>query len=180
MPYLLLGCQIVLAAILLIAAVGKVRYTQQLVMALQVSAVPQFFVFPLAMIIILLEAELALGLVLSVQGMLPFAFGGTFLLLGAFTGWLISVYRRQLNVECGCFGASRAKVGKGSIVRNTVLIGISTSGFFLALHTPGILPAPSFWTFVISAILTGSVVLILCNRHVFKRTRQSASTSRFA
>lgn len=109
MPYILLVCQIILAAILLIAAFGKVRYTQQLVMALRVSAIPQFFVFPVAIIIITLETELALGLVLSIRGTLPFVFGGTFLLLGAFTGWLVSVYRRQLNVECGCFGASRAK-----------------------------------------------------------------------
>src|ERR1019366_9692962 len=129
MTYLLSGCQIVLAAILLIAAIGKVRHTQQLVQALRVSSISQFFVSPIATIIIILEAELVLGLVLGSQRMLPFIFGGTFLLLGAFTGWLISVYRRQLNVECGCFGASRAKVGKGSIMRNAVLMGISSLGF---------------------------------------------------
>jgi hypothetical protein len=180
MPYILLVCQIMLAAILLIAASGKVRYTQQLVTALRVSVIPQFFVFPVAIIIITLETELALGLVLSIQGMLPFVFCGTFLLLGAFTGWLISVYRRQLNVECGCFGASRAKVGKGSIIRNVVLMGISAVGFFLSLYSSSILPTPSLLIFMISAIVAGAVVFMLCNRDMFKRTHQNVSTSRLA
>jgi hypothetical protein len=180
MSYILLSCQIILAAILSIAAFGKVRYTQQFVTALRASVIPSLFVLPTAIIIIILEAELALGLALSIHGMLPFIFGSTFLLLGAFTGWLISVYRRQLNVECGCFGASRAKVGKSSIIRNILLMVVSLSGFFLALHASDILPTVSLWTFVISAITVGAIIIVLCNRHMFKHLYQRVSTSHLA
>jgi hypothetical protein len=180
MSYVLLGCQLILTAVLFIASASKLMYTQQLSTALHASAIPKFWVFPLVVLIIILEVELALSLVLSIQGMLPFAFAGTFLLLGAFTVWLISVYLRQLNVECGCFGASRAKVGKGSLIRNALLMGVSVLGFFLALHTSGILPISSFWTFVISALVLGVAVFVLSNRHMLKHTHQSVSPSRFA
>jgi len=83
MPYLLLGCQLVLTIILLTAVVSKLLYTQQLVIALRVSAIPQFLGLPTAILVILFEAELVLSLILSIQGMLPFAFAGTFAVLNA-------------------------------------------------------------------------------------------------
>jgi hypothetical protein len=156
----LVGCQLILSLVLLIAAAGKLTYPQQFITAIRVSGVSRTYAFPVAILTVILELELASSLVFSSSAWLPVAFVGTFLLLGGFTIWLASVYRRKLQVQCGCFGASHVHINKGSILRNLLFMGVSVIGFFVTFSTPGILPSSSNWIFAIDAILAVGTLLI--------------------
>ena len=48
-----------------------------------------------------------------------------------------------LKIRCGCFGAGKADVGTGTIVRNLVFIGVSATGTAAALGEQSALPGPS-------------------------------------
>lgn len=159
---LLCMCQLVLAVVLLVAAMSKLAYPQQFIAALRASvAAPTWFVYPIAVIAIVFEVELALTLIFSTAWSLPLSFVGALLLLGAFTGWLVLVYRRKLQVQCGCFGVSHSHVNKGSILRNLILMGISATGCFLALSTPSLLPFPSVGVLVVEFLLAIGIPLVL-------------------
>ncbi len=158
---LLCACQLVLAVVLLVAAMSKLAYPQQFIAALRASVASASFVDPIAVIAVVFEVELASTLIFSTAWSLPLSFVGTFLLLGAFTGWLVLVYRRKLQVRCGCFGASHSNVNKGSILRNLILMGISVTGFFFALSTPSLLPSPSVGVLVVEFLLAVGIPPVL-------------------
>ncbi len=165
MPYLLSGCQVILMLILLIAAIGKLAYPQQFFTALRVSVVPRPLIFSLALLTVVAELELALNLIFSTRWFLPLTFVGTFLLLGVFTFWLVSVYRRKLNVQCGCFGGNTSSVDKGSIIRNAVLMGIAVLGFLFSLKTTSIFPSFSLWTLIPVVIFAAIALFVLLRQH---------------
>ena len=81
-------------------------------------------------------------------------------MLGAFTLWLIVVYRRRLSLQCGCFGAHSSIVSMKSIIRNSVLMGIAILGFISALFSTSLLPLPSSWTLVMGVTLAGCVMVL--------------------
>lgn len=161
MMYVLLGCQLILAVVLCLAAISKLLYPQVFIRAIRISAVPKFLVYPIAISIIIVELELALGLIFSTTWLLPMAFVGTFLLLGIFTFWLILAYRRDSSIKCGCFGGSNTPVNKQSIVRNIIFMGLSLLGFFSTHLSSSILPYLSLWTLVVGIVLAGCAMLLL-------------------
>lgn len=55
-------------------------------------------------------------------------------LIAAFTVVVVTVRWRRLDVPCPCFGAGRARVGTGHIVRNLTLLTIGVA----ALHGPNV------------------------------------------
>lgn len=163
---LLVVCQLVLSAVLLIAALGKLTYPRQFLAALRASGTPKWLIQPMSSLIVVFELELASALTFSTPWSLPLSFVGTFLLLGAFTGWLTSVYQRKLNVQCGCFGASHAHVNKVSILRNLVFLAIAVVGFFLALATQSMLPSFSVWTLFMDVFLAICATLLMLRHHL--------------
>ena len=175
MRIVLVGCQLILSLVLLIAAAGKLMYPQQFIAAIRVSGISRTLIHPVAILIVVFELELASSSLFSTGWLLPLSFAGTFLLLGGFTVWLISVYRRKLHVQCGCFGASHAHVNKGSILRNLIFMGMAVIGFFVALSTPGILSSSSMWIFAIDFILVVSTLLVFLKQ--LPREHEDSSTS---
>lgn len=159
MSYILLLCQITLSFILFVASSGKLFYPQQFFASIEVSGVPRYFVLPAVLTTISVELELALSLLFSTAQSLIVSFVGTFLLLGVFTVWMFSVSVHHVDIKCGCFGISYAKVGIKSIIRNLLFMGMAAVGFVIALSTPSILPSPSLWTSIIAAMLMIGVIV---------------------
>jgi uncharacterized membrane protein YphA (DoxX/SURF4 family) len=135
-PYLLLICRSILAFVLLIAVVGKIRQLDQLTKALHLTRVPRTFVRPIAIAVPTSELCLGVGLLLSSPSSLPIFMGLTAGLLVVFTGWMIWVRKLRLQLQCGCFGAGGANIGGRTLMRNGFLIILSFCSVILALRFP--------------------------------------------
>jgi hypothetical protein len=166
MAYFLIGCQIIAAVVLFMAAIGKILNPQQLVTALKASQVHKKLAYLIAASIIVAELELAFNLIVSTSHSLPVIFLCTFLLLSIFTGWLFYIYHRKLHISCGCFGNSNAQVNRRNVFRNIIFITISLLGLFLSLFVSSPLPSPSLGTLIIDVILTGCTLILLSKRLV--------------
>jgi hypothetical protein len=145
MMYLLLICQLILAFVLLLAATGKLLNSAQFVAVLRLSHLPKLFVVPIAVGTPLVEAYLALGLLLSTPHSLPLLMLATVIVFSAFTIWMLTVSLRGLRLRCGCFGAGAARIGPRTILRNIFLMAVSVVGLVLSTHVQSPLPLPSFW-----------------------------------
>jgi hypothetical protein len=97
---------------------------------------------------------------------------------------MVWVYHQGLEIECGCFGAGGRTVGAATLLRNSLLLIVSTVGAVLTTASGGPLPA-SLW-FVITATAIGAAValvlaaqsarpaLVLSQRQLFDSTNPEA------
>jgi len=145
MEYLLTTCQLILATVMLAAATGKIIQIKPFEEALRQSHIPVKLIVPTMFLVPTIEIGVTLGLLLSTARILPFLLLLCATLLIIFTLWMFTIYFQGLQLECGCFGTGGSKVGRGTILRNIILILISVGGFFLSLHTQIIIPPPSIW-----------------------------------
>lgn len=159
MTYVLLFCQLVLAAVLLIAATGKLINSEQLAAALRLSHVPYALIAPLVVFLPILEMSLALGLVFDISSLLPFFLILTGGLLSVFTLWMLIVSLRRLHLQCGCFGPGRSEINRWSILRNIVFIALSVGGLIATFQARSPLPVPSLWMLV--TVLSGGMCIML-------------------
>lgn len=164
LPFLLAAGQLSLATVLLIAATGKILRNTHFVMAIRSSGIGEPLVAPAAFLIPGIELVLAAALVMSGSSVLPMTFGATAILLGVFTAWMIWVYRRGLQLTCGCFGTGSADIGPRTIVRNTVLIILALGGGVLATRAHSPLPEPSIWLAIVVSSLGLCIMLALALR----------------
>jgi hypothetical protein len=142
---LLLACQLVLAAVLLAAATGKILRTDEFLAALTSSRIPRPLVRPVAFLVPALEICLSAALLLSTPRYLPVVMSTTAGLIAAFTAWMFWVYAQGLRLRCGCFGAGSSDVGPRTIVRNLSLLGLSLTGLILIGSNVSLLLPPSVW-----------------------------------
>ncbi len=159
MSYFLLVLQLLLAAVMLLAATNKVLNGEQFLEALNLSQIPNSFTRPLAVVVPGIEFCLVLGLLLSPLGMLTLMLALCGGLLVVFTLWMLFVYTQGHRVKCGCFGTGGSDIGPGTISRNALLILIAGSGFFLALHESSPLPNISLWMIMI--VSSGCIIFVL-------------------
>ncbi len=143
MSWLLLAVQIALAAVLILAATGKLLRAEEFVAALRLSHLPDALVAPVAVVVPILELGLGLALLLAPDGALPVAFGGTAALLACFTLWMGWVRAKGLRVHCGCFGTGDREIGVRSLGRNALLLGIALIGLLLAARVEAPPSGPS-------------------------------------
>ncbi len=161
MGILLLGLQITLAAILIIAATSKLAFPQQLLVALRQSPIPIWLASGVVYLVILLEIENALALLFSATWLLPLAFLSAFILLGVFTSWILWVLYQNLQVSCGCFGPSHAHINKRYLIRNSCFMSIALGGFILSFFTTSVLPGPSVYTLILAVFCVFTTVGLL-------------------
>jgi hypothetical protein len=116
--------------------------------------------------------EIALGIL--------FAFGyGVFLtgtmiiiMLGVFTVWVTSLFFKGEKISCGCFGGVSLKpVGKGTLLRNSVLIILATMSTFSIDISLGdlvsafqIIPVPLLLMYIVPVASVSAVLLSLSSR----------------
>jgi hypothetical protein len=178
-------CQLVIGTTLLVAAVRKVLDSPHFVEALIATRLPHRVTLFLAWTIPVLEISLAVLLLgFSAPAILLPSFILATAMLLSFTLWMVWVYHQGLEIECGCFGAGGRTVGAATLLRNSLLLIVSTVGAVLTTASGGPLPA-SLW-FVITATAIGAAValvlaaqsarpaLVLSHRQLFDSTNPEA------
>jgi len=143
LSWLLLALQVILSAVLLVAATEKTLRAEEFFAALRLSHLPDGAIAPLGVAVPALELALALALLLAPARWLPLAFAAAALSLAAFTAWMGWVRARRLRVRCGCFGPGGGYVGPRTIGRNLLLLALALGGLALAVQVPTPLPGPS-------------------------------------
>ena len=167
MSWLLLALQVILSAVLLVAATEKTLRSEEFFAALRLSHLPDGAIAPLGVAVPALELALALALLLAPARWLPLAFGAAALVLVAFTAWMGWVRARRLRVRCGCFGPGGGHVGPRTIGRNLLLLALALAGLVLAGRTPTPLPGPSLAMAVIVTSLGLCLALLMALRTVW-------------
>jgi hypothetical protein len=164
LSWLLLALQVILSAVLLVAATEKTLRSEEFFAALRLSHLPAGAIAPIGIAVPALELALALALLLAPARWLPLVFLIAALVLGAFTAWMGWVRARQLRVHCGCFGPGGGHVGSGTIGRNLLLLGLALVGLVLAGQTRTPLPDPSLAMAVTVTSLGACLGLLLALR----------------
>jgi hypothetical protein len=122
-PAVALGCRIVLAGVLAVAAGAKVVDREALPGRLRATGVARPWDLRLAVALPVVEIVVAVALVVAARSPLPAL--AAVVLLGAFTVFLVASLGR--GVPCPCFGTVRtasAASGSGAIVRNALLMAL--------------------------------------------------------
>ena len=185
MSWLLLALQVIISAVLLVAATEKTLRSEEFFAALRLSHLPAGVIAPLGVAVPALELTLALTLLLAPARWLPLAFAATVLLLCAFTVWMGWVRARRRRVRCGCFGPGGGHVGPGTIGRNLLLLALALGGLVLAGQTRTTLPGPSLAMAVTVTSLGLCLALLLALRTAWPylilsveqyQTRQAGTT----
>jgi len=88
LSWLLLALQVILSAVLLVAATEKAVRSEEFFAALRLSHLPARSIAPIGVAVPALELTLALALLLAPTRWLPLAFGAAALVLGTFTTWM--------------------------------------------------------------------------------------------
>jgi uncharacterized membrane protein YphA (DoxX/SURF4 family) len=143
MSWVMLAILVVLSALFVVAATGKLLNADDFVTALRLSRLPERTIAPLAVVVPVLEMLLALALVLAPARRLPVAFAAAGLMLAIFTLWMGWIHARRLRVRCGCFGGGGAEIGPRSIGRNLLLLLMAVGGLVLTSRTSSPLPPPT-------------------------------------
>ncbi|AVH94474.1 MauE/DoxX family redox-associated membrane protein [Streptomyces cinereoruber] len=157
MDYLLFGARCALTLTLLASAVGKLRAPGDLGRTVaELGFVPRRLTGATAAAVI--AAEVAAALLVWLPGTTGVAaFLGAGALLAAFTAVLVVLIRREDDVSCACFGASRTPVGPAHLVRNGVLLAVCALGVLAAAGGAGAVvpPEPS------AAFAAGAIAVVV-------------------
>src|SRR6185369_13989938 len=156
MTALELGCRALVAVVLGVAAVSKLRDLEGFTEALRDFGVPARLARPpLAAVIAALEA-ISVALLVGAPGLgdaLAFA------LLAIFTVGLARVSRSGRQVACRCFGMRTAPVGAAQLVRNTVILAVIGIGVAARLASHAALALPTQAIAVACGALAGAAIV---------------------
>jgi Methylamine utilisation protein MauE len=155
-PWVVFTAQLVLAAVLVTAAMGKILQPDDFREAVRASGLP------VGVIVSVVPAvELGIGFLLVVlHGVqLTVAFAAALALLTAFTAWIVWVKTRKLRVRCGCFGTGNVEIGYRDVARNVVFIAVAVLGLSLSLSTNDAVGLATVWRIAIA--LPAALVLML-------------------
>jgi peroxiredoxin len=120
----LLAARLILAAVFLVAAVGKLMRRRETADTLGHFGVPSGLRPTFAIALPVAELVVACGLVVTVTA--AWAALAGLLLLAAFTAGIVRVLRAKEEVDCNCFGAlAPARVSRLTLARNLLLIGLA-------------------------------------------------------
>lgn len=128
MEYLLFGARCTLALTLVASVTGKLRAPGGLGRTVaELGIVPRRLTGAVAAAVV--AAETAAAVLVWLPGTAgAVAFAGAAALVAAFTVVLVVLIRRDEDVSCACFGASRTPVGPAHLVRNGVLLAVCGLG----------------------------------------------------
>jgi peroxiredoxin len=136
MDAILLAARLLLAAVFLVAGVGKLARRER-----TEATLDKFGVAPgsqTGLAIALPPAELAVAVGLLITATAPWAALAGFLLLTAFTIGIVRVLRGEEEVDCNCFGSlAPSRISRWTLARNLALMALA--GFVVAagLDDPG-------------------------------------------
>ncbi|MBN9621607.1 MAG: hypothetical protein J0H06_01415, partial [Actinobacteria bacterium] len=132
----LLVLRLVLAAVFVVAAIGKARDQAGTRHSLESFGVPRGLAPAAAVALPVVELAIAVALVPVATAW--WAGVAALVLLVAFTVALVIGLTRGVEAECHCFGAvSSRPVGPATIARNLVLVALAAVLVAAGSHTPG-------------------------------------------
>jgi hypothetical protein len=135
-PAVVWTARLVLAAVLAVAALAKLRAFDEFIGVVHnYRILPEPLVRPVAYVLPPLELAVALGLLIEPTRAL--AAGGAAALLAVFAlAMAVNILRGRPEIDCGCFASTlKQRIGWALVGRNLVLIGLA------ALVMPGTVPA---------------------------------------
>src|SRR5690242_1242757 len=131
MPYLSLGCRVVVGVVFLVALASKARPAgfRRFVRSLRrLDAVPAARVRLVAGTVATAEAAVVVLVALPARWTAVAGFVLAAGLLTAFAVAIVGTLRRGLRVPCACFGRSSAPMGPHHVVRNAALVAVAIAG----------------------------------------------------
>lgn len=167
LSWLLLGVQLILSIVFIVAATGKVLHADTFLASLRLSHVPEPLVMPIRVILPIVEVILGATLVLGNGRSVQVSAMATAALLVIFSAWTLLAYVRKPGLQCGCFGSGAGEIGPRSVGRNTALLGLAIAGAILAERTPLLLPDPTAWTISAAIEIAVTIALLVSLRSVW-------------
>lgn len=152
--------QVGLALVLLAAAGAKLVRTQDLAGALRLSGAGSTLARLLSRLVPAAEIGVAVYLLVARGAWLRIGFLISLGVIGAFTGWLVWVRLRRLDIRCNCFGATGRKVTGLTIARNGLLLAAVMAGLVLAGTRDPVLPDPSFLWLMTTICIAATILLL--------------------
>ncbi|MGE0593565.1 MAG: MauE/DoxX family redox-associated membrane protein [Vicinamibacterales bacterium] len=144
MELAVLGLRLLLAAVFLVAAIGKLRQRATFAPTLVAFGLPPRGAAVAADLIP--RAELVVGALLLVPSTAVWAATASLVLLGLFTAAMALTLARGRAPACACFGAASAEpIGPATLVRNGALL-LAAGLVVLAGPGSGLLEAPARWS----------------------------------
>lgn len=144
-----------LAAVLLIAAVGKLRSPRSFATTLRGLHLPAPAIAPCTALVIAMETlvcfSLALGTIPVTTAVCAVILFAVFSVVG------LHAHRRGLAVSCGCFGPSATRLGLGTAGRSTGLM--LAAGLYGALGMVGVQPVPAMTLALLTLIISVEFVV---------------------
>ena len=130
--YVLVFCQVVVGSVFVLSVWGKLRDIKAFEEAIRgFQLVPAALIRPATITFVVGEMVIVVMLVVGGPLLLAgFVLAGALLVL--FSGALLSVLQRKLDVSCGCFGATDQRVSYYDIVRNGGFILCAAIGGWVA------------------------------------------------
>jgi peroxiredoxin/uncharacterized membrane protein YphA (DoxX/SURF4 family) len=136
MSVALLAARLLLAAVFVVAGVGKLARREQTEATLGKFGVPPGSRPGLAIALPLAELAVVVGLVPTATA--PWAALGAFLLLTAFTIGIVRVLRGEEEVDCNCFGSlAPSRISRWTLARNLALMVLAGFVVVARLNDPG-------------------------------------------
>jgi hypothetical protein len=123
-------------------------------------AVPRRMAPAVALAVVLVEATIALSVV--VPALAVAAFGLAALTMAVFAASIVVMIRRGAAEPCHCFGVSSRPPGRLDVARNLVLLVIAVTGFVAAATSPGTTDLP-LAAVALCAVAGGVLALLLIN-----------------
>lgn len=162
MLYVSFACRLALAAVMALAAVGKLRSPRVFAVSLEgFGVIPARLRGPLAVLVP--AVELFIALLLALPATVTAGFLAAALFCCGLTAVPIIVVARGKTVKCACFGAGETPMGGWHIARNAVLLAAAVLGSFVAIRLGDGVPAevPGIALAVVSAgVLTTLMVFV--------------------
>jgi hypothetical protein len=135
MSYLLLACRVMLAAVFVVALVGKIRnraaYADFRQSIVDWRVLPRRWSVTAAAGTV--AAETGVLLLLALPGTAAIGFVAGAALLAAFTIGIALALRLGRTATCRCFGASTTTLSATHVIRNVILIGLCITGTVSAM-----------------------------------------------
>lgn len=156
-PVIVWTARLVLAAVLLAAAVAKLRALEEFAGVVHnYRLLPELLARPVAYALPILEVVLAVGLLLEPTRRLAAA--ATAVLLAVFAlAMAINIRRGRSHIDCGCFASAlKQRLSWALVARNGVLIGLA-----LLIVAPGPATRPLGALDLLTAAVATASLLVL-------------------
>jgi hypothetical protein len=169
--YLLMFCRIAIAATFGWSALGKLRDMLAFRAAITAFRVlPARWSAPLAWAFVSGEVAVLLLLLSGLPTLWLLGFALAVLLLTLFSTALLSVIRRNMAINCNCFGRSEQQISRYDLVRNGLLLVCCVIGG--SLLTAAQLPVSVSATILLGVMSLGFVVLVTHLEDIVETLRQ--------